>query len=201
MKVFYVRVSTLEQKTERQRINENDFDLVVEDKCSGGIPFFEREGGKKIKQLLEKGILISLSVWTIDRLGRDLLDILNTIQFLYDRKIKIQFIQQGLTSLDEDGKENPISKMIISILGIVAEMERKQIRERQREGIELAKLRGVYKGRVQGSKEDIRTFLNKPKVVKTIEYLKKGYKATEISRIVGIHINTITKVKSSIKTK
>ncbi len=79
-------------------------------------------------------------------------------------------------------------------------MERKQIRERQREGIELAKLRGVYKGRVQGSKEDIRTFLNKPKVVKTIDYIKKGYKASEISRIVGIHINTITKIKKSLKT-
>jgi DNA invertase Pin-like site-specific DNA recombinase len=97
--------------------------------------------------------------------------------------------------LDEEGKENPISKMIISILGIVAEMERKQIRERQREGIELAKIRGVYKGRANGSKEDVRSFLNKPKIVKTIEYLKKGYKATEISRIVGVHVNTITKVK------
>ena len=67
MKVFYVRVSTLDQKTDRQRINEKEFDLVVEDKCSGSIPFFEREGGKKVKQLLDKGILTSLSVWTIDR--------------------------------------------------------------------------------------------------------------------------------------
>ena len=81
------------------------------------------------------------------------------------------------------------------ILGIVAEMERKQIKERQREGIQLAKLRGVYKGRVHGSKEYIRSFLSKPKVAKTIDYLKKGYKASEISRIVGIHVNTITKVK------
>ncbi len=81
------------------------------------------------------------------------------------------------------------------ILGIVAEMERKQIKERQREGIQLAKLRGVYKGRANGSKEDIRKFLSKPKVAKTIDYLKKGYKASEISRIVGIHVNTITKVK------
>ncbi len=198
MKVFYARVSTLEQKTERQRINDKEFDLIVEDKCSGSIPFFEREGGKKINQLLEKGVLTSLSVWTIDRLGRDLLDILHTIQFLSEKGIRIHFIQQGLISLDDEGKENPISKMIISILGIVAEMERKQIKERQREGIELAKLRGVYKGRVNGSKEDIRTFLNKPKVVKTIEYLKKGYKGSEISKIVGIHINTITKVKKII---
>ena len=95
-------------------------------------------------------------------------------------------------------KENPISKMIISILGIVAEMELKQIKERQREGIELVKIRGVYKGRVNGSKEDIRNFLSKPKVAKTIEYLKKGYKASEISRIVGIHVNTITKVKKMV---
>jgi len=195
MKVYYVRVSTVDQKTDRQRINETEFDLVVEDKCSGSIPFFEREGGKKIKQLLDKKIISSLSVWTIDRLGRDLLDILNTIQFLSERGIRIHFIQQGLISLDDEGKENPISKMIISILGIVAEMERKQIKERQKEGIELAKLRGVYKGRVHGSKEDIRTFLLKPKIAKTIEYLKKGYKASEISRIVGIHVNTITKVK------
>jgi DNA invertase Pin-like site-specific DNA recombinase len=195
MKVFYVRVSSLEQKTDRQRMSEKEYDLVIEDKCSGSVPFFEREGGKKIKQLFDKGILTSLSVWTIDRLGRDLLDVLNTIQFLSEQGIRIHFIQQGLISLDEDGKENPISKMIISILGIVAEMERKQIKERQREGIELAKLRGVYKGRTNGSKEDIRAFLNKPKVAKTIEYLKKGYKASEISRIVGIHVNTITKVK------
>jgi DNA invertase Pin-like site-specific DNA recombinase len=110
---------------------------------------------------LDKKIITSLSVWTIDRLGRDLIDILNSIQYLSERGIRIHFIQQGLISLDEEGKENPISKMIISILGIVAEMERKQIKERQKEGIELAKLRGVYKGRVNGSKEDLRTFLSK----------------------------------------
>ena len=93
---------------------------------------------------MDKKIITSLSVWTIDRLGRDLIDILNSIQYLSERGIRIHFIQQGLISLDEEGKENPISKMIISILGIVAEMERKQIKERQKEGIELAKLRGVY---------------------------------------------------------
>jgi DNA invertase Pin-like site-specific DNA recombinase len=196
MKVLYVRVSSvIGQNTERQKIKEKEFDLVVEDKCSGSIPFFEREGGKKIKQLLDKKMITSLSVWTIDRLGRDLLDILNSIQYLSERGIRIHFIQQGLISLDDEGKENPISKMTVSILGIVAEMERKQIKERQKEGIELAKLRGVYKGRVHGSKEDIRKFLSKPKVAKTIDYLKKGYKASEISRIVGIHVNTITKVK------
>ena len=101
MKVFYVRVSSLEQKTDRQRVSEKEYDLVVEDKCSGSIPFFEREGGKKIKQLLDKKIITSLSVWTIDRLGRDLLDVLNSIQYLSERGIRIHFIQQGLISLDD----------------------------------------------------------------------------------------------------
>ena len=88
--------------------------------------------------------------------------------------------------------------MMMSILGTVAEMERTRIRENQREGIELAKLRGVYKGRKSGAKGDIQKWIQKPKIAKTIEYLKKGYKAKEISRIVGIHVNTITKVKRII---
>ena len=51
---------------------------------------------------------------------------------------------------------------------------------------------------IVSSKEDLRTFLSKPKVAKTIEYLKKGYKSSEISRIVGIHVNTITKVRKMV---
>lgn len=129
IKVLYVRVSTLEQKTDRQRVNEKDFDLVIEDKCSGAISFFEREGGKEIKKLVDEGLLKTLSVWQIDRLGRDLRDIMNTIHYFNQKGICINFVSQGLNTLDNEGKENAISKMIISILGIVGEMERNQIKE------------------------------------------------------------------------
>jgi DNA invertase Pin-like site-specific DNA recombinase len=195
MKVLYCRVSTIEQKTDRQRVNEKDFDLVIEDKCSGAIPFFEREGGKQIKKLIEKGVDFTLSVLSIDRLGRDLRDIINTIHFFTENKTTIHFISQGLSTLDQAGKENAISKMMISILGIVGEMERNQIKERQREGINIAKMKGVYKGRIAGSSEDVASFLNKDKNKKALDYLKKGYKAIEISKITGLHINTITKIK------
>ena len=195
MKVLYCRVSTLDQKTDRQRVTEKDFNLVVEDKCSGAVPFFEREGGKEIKNLLEKGVKISLSVLSIDRLGRDLRDIINTIHFFTERSISIHFISQGLSTLDGTGKENPISKMMISILGVVGEMERSQIKERQSEGIRIAKMKGTYKGRVTGSKEDVLSFLGKEKNKKALEYLKKGYKAVEISKLTNVHINTITKIK------
>ena len=196
MKVLYVRTSTLEQKTDRQRVNEKDFQLVVEDKCSGAINLFEREGGKQILKLIEKGALTELYVWQIDRLGRCLLDILSNIKFLTENKICIHFISQGLSTIQPDGTENSITKMIISILGTLAEMERTISRERQIEGITLAKLKGnVYTGRKKDSKEDVYKFLSKPKNLKALEYIKKGYKNVEVAKIVGLHYNTVTKIK------
>jgi DNA invertase Pin-like site-specific DNA recombinase len=195
MKVLYCRVSTVDQKTDRQRVTETDFDLVIEDKCSGAIPFFEREGGREIKKLTDAGVLKSLAIYSIDRAGRDLRDILNTIHFFSQKAISINFISQELTTLSPDGKESPISRLMISMLGTVGEMERNQIRERQLDGIRIAKLKGVYKGRMAGSKEDALAFLSKEKNKKALDLLKKGYKGVEVSKIVGININTITKVK------
>jgi DNA invertase Pin-like site-specific DNA recombinase len=195
MNILYCRVSSLDQKTDRQRINESDFKIVVEDKCSGAIPFFEREGGKKVLKYIENGIISGFSVWTIDRLGRDLRDILNTIHFFTERNIPIKFLNQGLITIDENGKQNPIAKLMISVLATVGEMERSQIKERQMEGIKLAKLKGVYKGRKEGSIEDTLEFLNKPKNKKALEYIKKGYKLNEAAKLAGVHINTVTKIK------
>ena len=198
MNVLYCRVSTLDQKTDRQRVNEIDYKLVVEDKCSGALPFFERPGGIEIKKLVDNNILTSLSVWQIDRLGRNLRDIINTIHYFAEKKITIYFVSQGLRTLDEQGKENPISKLIISILGIVGEMERSQIKERQLEGIRIAKLKGSYTGRKSGSKESLITFLSKEKNKKAYDYLRKGYKVGEVAKITDLHINTVSKIKKLI---
>jgi DNA invertase Pin-like site-specific DNA recombinase len=195
MDLLYTRVSTVDQKTDRQRINEKDYAVVVEDKCSGAIPFFERPGGKEILKYVQNGILTNLAVWTIDRLGRDLRDILNTIHFFTERNIPIVFISQGLRTIDQDGKENHIAKLMISILGTVGEMERSQIKERQIEGIRIAKLKGVYKGRKEGSNEDVHSFLDKPQNRKALEYIKKGYKLKEAATLAGVHINTMTKIR------
>ncbi len=194
MKVLYARVSTIEQKTDRQKVNEYDYQLVIEDKCSGAIPFFDRNGGKEALGLIEKGVLNDLYVWQIDRLGRDLRDILNTIHFFNQKGICIHFVSQGLRTLQPNGHENPISKMIISILGIVGEMEKSQIKERQLEGIKIAKLKGVYMGRKPGTSENTLQFLSKPKNKKALEYLKKGYKKNEVAKIVGVNVNTLTKI-------
>jgi len=195
MNILYCRVSSIDQKTDRQRVNESEFKIVVEDKCSGSIPFFEREGGKEINKLIDNGIVTCLSVWTIDRLGRNLRDILNTIHFFTVRNIPIVFLSQGLRTIDDSGKENSIAKLMISILGTVGEMEKAQIRERQLEGIRIAKLKGIYKGRIEGTVEDVHAFLDKPKNKKALEYLKKGYKLNEAAKLADVHINTMTKIK------
>ena len=195
MKVLYVRKSSIEQKTDRQRVNEKDYQIIIEDACSGSIPFFERNGGNKIQKMIDKKSIKDLYVWQIDRLGRDVRDILNTIYYFNNKGICIHFVSQGLKTLETDGKENPVTKMIISILGMVGEMERTQIKERQREGIDIAKAKGVYLGRKTGSNENILDFLSKPKNKKAITYIEKGFKNTEISKLVGLHINTITKIK------
>jgi len=84
---------------------------------------------------------------------------------------------------------------MISILGTVGEMEKSQIRERQLEGIRIAKFRGIYKGRQEGTVEDVYTFLNKPKNKKALDFIKKGYKLTEAAKLANVHINTMTKIK------
>jgi DNA invertase Pin-like site-specific DNA recombinase len=74
-------------------------------------------------------------------------------------------------------------------------MQRSQIMENQRQGIEIAKLKGAYLGRKTGSKEDTLQFLTKPKNKKALEYLKKGYKSVEVAKLTDLNINTITKIK------
>lgn len=200
MKILYTRVSTIEQKNDRQVTNSKVYDLVIEDRCSGATPFFEREGGKKIQKVVARNKVVKITVHQIDRLGRNVVDILNTIAYFNQKGICIDFIQQGIKTLNDDGSENPVSKMIISILGVVAEMERNLIRERQAEGVAIAKAKGIYKGRVKGTKESNLDFLNKPRNKKALEYLENGLKAVEVQKLVGLHPNTITKIKK-IKSK
>lgn len=199
--ILYVRCSTVEQRSDRQKVSEKDFDKVIEDRCSGTIPMFSRTGGSELKKLIDLNLISSISVWQIDRCGRDLHDILSFIKYTTERKIPVKFINQGLCTIHDNGDENPISKMVISILGVVAEMERKLTLERQKEGVAIAKLKGnVYLGRKPNTKEDPLKFLSKPKNKRALELLKKNYKGSEVAKITGLNINTVTKVKKLIRS-
>jgi DNA invertase Pin-like site-specific DNA recombinase len=193
VKVLYTRISATHQNLGRQQVDASNYQIVIEDKISGSVPFFERPGGARIKNMVERGVDIELCVWQIDRLGRSIRDLINTIHYFTSKNICITFVQQGLQTLNSDGNENPITKMIISILGIVGEMEKNAILERTQEGRELAKIQGKFLGRKKGTIESTIQFLEKHK--KPIELLRKGYKGVEIARICDISLNTITKIK------
>lgn len=199
MVILYTRVSTVLQNTERQVINSGEYDLLIEDKCSGRIPLFERDGGARLKKLIDEGQVSKIIVHQTDRLGRDLLDILQTIQYCNERKICIYFQQQNLRTLDDNGNEDTIAKLVISMLATFADIERKISRERILEGIAIAKAAKRYKGRVKGTKESTLDFLSKPKNKKAVEMLKRKYKAVDIAKILGLSLNTITKIKKISK--
>jgi len=192
-KILYIRVSTAEQNTDRQRINEKDYDLVLEDRVSGTISFFEREQAKKLLKYVKDGVKFHLYVHQMNRLGRVLLEMLTTLDYFTTNGIPVTFLKEGLCTLDTDGKKNPMTTMVISMLGSVAELERENIRDAQREGIQARKLKGGYTGRKVGSKEDAAKFL--AKYPKEIDYIRKEYSYREINAITGASLNTLVKIK------
>ena len=192
MIAFYARVSSLEQKTARQLVSTDGM-KVFEDKCSGSISFQDRPAGRMVIDTMMAGDLEELVVHSLDRLGRDLLDILKTIELFTEHAVPILIQKEGLRTLDHDGNQNPTSRLVISVLGVVAEMERAQIRDRQLEGI--AKAKGLYVGRKSGTVEGRAKFLAKPRIRQISDYLQRGYKGVEIRKIVGCSPNTISKVK------
>jgi DNA invertase Pin-like site-specific DNA recombinase len=195
MKVFYSRISSQLQNDTRQLQELNDFDYVFTDKCSGSIPFLERPKGQQIKELIDNQKLTHLEIHSIDRLGRSTVDVLKVWQELTELGIKVVCRNPNLTNFKSDGSQDEVSQMIISILSIMANFERQMILERQREGIFLAKARGVYRGRKVGTTESKITFLGKPRNQKILSYLIKGYKYEEICKIIGCSFSTINKVK------
>ncbi|MDV7138233.1 recombinase family protein [Maribacter sp. TH_r10] len=193
MKARYIRISTPDQKLERQLIKQHTGEKLFIDICSGSIPFNERAEGQR---LLKDMDLNYVSVHAIDRLGRNLLDILMTLQHFDDHGIKLKVENLGIESL-VDGKPNPAFKLIVSVLANIAEMERNTMLERQREGIDIAKAKGKYKGRVRGSKESREQILAKyPTVIKR---LKEGQSLRNTAKLCDVSLGTVQKVKFTLK--
>ena len=92
-------------------------------------------------------------VHSMDRLARNLDDLRRIVQLFTQKEIRIKFLKENLAFTGED---SPMANLMLSVMGAFAEFERALIKERQREGIMLAKQRGAYKGRKRAlSKEDI----------------------------------------------
>ena len=197
MKARYIRVSTLNQKIERQFEKQHLGETIYIDKISGSIPFSKRpQALKLLKDILAKKINY-VSISSIDRLGRNTLDVLQTIEQLHLQNICLKVDNLGLESLT-NGKENPTFKLIISVLANISEMERNSILERQKEGISIAKAKGTYLGRVKNTFESPEKFLSKyPGVVNYLNK-KKSPTIVEIAKLTDCSKNTVQKVKKTL---
>lgn len=144
MIVGYIRVSTLDQNADRQHIalNAAHVEKIYEDHISGANT--DRAQFQAMMQFLSEGD--ELVVLSLDRLARNLRDLLDTVETLGKRGVSVRFLKENLL-FDARSNADPTSKLMLSMVGAFAEFERSMIRSRQAEGIALAKARGAYKGR------------------------------------------------------
>lgn len=147
MKIGYVRVSTVDQNEARQikAMQEDGVEKIYMDKQSG--KDFNRPEYKKMISELKKGDVLVLH--SIDRLGRNYEEILEQWRII-TKEIKADVIVQDMpllnTTISRDLDGTFIADLVLQILSYVSAKERENIKRRQREGIEIAKAKGVYKG-------------------------------------------------------
>ena len=148
--------------------------------------------------MIDEGKVDYIHIHQIDRCARNLKSLLEFIEYTTERGVNVFFKKEGLNTLGEDGKTSYMVKLMISIMGAFGEVENEIRRERQMEGIEIAKIKGKYKNRIKRGKETPQRFLMKHS--KAVDYLKKGMKGSEVIRLLDgkINKNTITKIKKHI---
>jgi len=174
-RIGYIRVSSADQNTARQ-LEGVELDRVFTDHLSGkdmarpqleAMLLFVREGD-------------TLLVHSMDRLARNLDDLRSLVATLTKRGVRVEFVKE---SLSFSGEASPMAQLLLSVMGAFAEFERALIRERQREGIALAKAAGKYKGRKKSlAPED---------VGRAREQIAQGVSKARVARDLGISRETL----------
>jgi DNA invertase Pin-like site-specific DNA recombinase len=144
-RVGYIRVSSFDQNPERQ-LEGIQVDRNFTDKASG--KDIKRPQLDALMSFVRAGDTVV--VHSMDRLARNLDDLRRIVQTLTQHGVHIEFTKEHLRFTGED---SPMANLMLSVMGAFAEFERSLIRERQREGIALAKQRGAYRGRKKSLSE------------------------------------------------
>lgn len=174
-RIGYIRVSSFDQNPERQ-LEHVQVDKMFSDKASGkdtqrpqldALLAFVREGDTVV-------------IHSMDRLARNLDDLRRLVQNLTRRGIRVEFVKE---CLNFSGEDSPMANLMLSVMGAFAEFERALIRERQREGIALAKQRGAYRGRKKA--------LGPDPVAELRSRAASGEKKAQLAREFGISRETL----------
>ena len=181
MKVSYIRVSSQQQSLEVQResVMKYGVDKIFEEKVSG-TSTDKREQLKQCLEFVREGD--ELVITRIDRLARSVLDLQLIVKQLMDKGVTLPSTEQPISTKDAT------SKCFLDMLGVFAELETNIRKERQMEGIELAKRKGVYKGGTQRID------------VEEIKRLKsEGLGVTKIAKSMGIHRDSVYRLLKKVE--
>jgi DNA invertase Pin-like site-specific DNA recombinase len=137
--IGYVRVSTFDQNPERQ-LEGISVDRLFTDQASG--KDLKRPAFEELMAYVREGDQVIIH--SMDRLARNLDHLRQVVNRLTTQGISVRFLKENLTFT---GQDSPMANLMLSVMGAMAEFERSLIRERQREGVQIAKAKGLYKGR------------------------------------------------------
>jgi DNA invertase Pin-like site-specific DNA recombinase len=174
-RVGYVRVSSFDQNPDRQ-LEAVSVTRTYVDKASGKDT--QRPELDRLLTYVRDGDTVV--VHSMDRLARNLDDLRRIVQDLTRRGVRIEFVKEGLTFTGED---SPMAHLMLSVMGAFAEFERALLRERQREGIALAKQRGAYRGRKRS--------LNAEQIGEIQRRVAAGEQKARVARDMGISRETV----------
>jgi DNA invertase Pin-like site-specific DNA recombinase len=201
MRVFYSRISTDDGQTHKRQLQDlKGFDYVFCDVISGSSNLFERGKGKEIKKLMDEGKLTHLEVHSIDRLGRNTIDVLSNWKLFTDNKVTVVCRNPNIRNYDDKGNPDKFSELLLSVLSVMYSFEKETILTRVREGVRLKRMTHpeIYIGRRVGTSYTPEVFLERKKSQDILNYLNKGtYTYKEISLILGVSQTTISKVKKT----
>lgn len=193
-KIGYARVSSTGQNLDRQiELLENaGVDKIFTEKVSGA----KLENRPVLNEVLN---LIrwddTLIVTELDRLGRrekDLTYIINTIN---EKGSSLEILSLPSTKIEDPALNKLVNSLILEIYKYISEQERKRIKERQRQGIELAKKKGKYKGRKKKFTRE------SPQLIQAFKLLDQGYSIRKASESTGINYQTLRNYISLYKDK
>lgn len=204
--VLYCRVSTQVQDYERQVSDLTQF--AKKHQWEIAETFTEKiSGAKKNNERKELASLLSYArvhyinrvlVTELSRLGRDTHQVLAAIDMLNKAKVSLYIMNYNIETLTPDGKVNPMSQFMITLLAEVARMERRTIKERMASGYNNFRANGGKVGRKTGYRKSDEDFRTQYKDV--FRLLGKGVSLRDISKATGVSVNTVKRCKNLLKS-
>lgn len=166
---------------------------VITEKISGVKA--KREGIERLLNLTESGLVKKVMVTEISRLGRSTLQVLQILDLLESRGVSVYIHNFGIETLQENGRKNPMVSMMLTILAEFASMERTNLIERTRSGLEQARKTGSQLGRPVGSKKTLQQLKDQYRPV--IKLLNQGLSIRKVAKLTDTSVNTVLKVKQN----